>query len=185
MIIHKHLLELGRNVRTPINLTEGEGEQLIGNVRLRIHRDASVCGILAQSEYHTELGARSLISAVDTIKTLMVEAYLGVDEEITEGAGMSEFIIDVNGGEVVANIIPQSCGRNPPSIDYTSLLRNQSSTRLNVGVAFRRGVLDRDGEFGDLYLAWTGLLMVLDFASSYSAPQSGGGVLFLKRSLSC
>lgn len=36
----------------------------------------------------------------------MVEAYLGVDEEITEGAGMSEFIIDVNGGEVVANIVP-------------------------------------------------------------------------------
>lgn len=106
MIIHKHLLELGRNVRTPINLTEGEGEQLIGNVRLRIRRDASVCGILAQSEYHTELGARSLISAVDTIKTLMVEAYLGVDEEISEGAAMSDFIIDVNGGEVVANIVP-------------------------------------------------------------------------------
>ncbi|KAL8834149.1 MAG: hypothetical protein Q9170_003896 [Blastenia crenularia] len=106
VIIHKHLLEFGRHIRTPINLTEGEGEQLIGNVRLRIRRDASVCGILAQSEYHVDLGARSLISAVDTIKTLMVEAYLGVDEEITEGVGMSEFIIDVNGGEVVANIVP-------------------------------------------------------------------------------
>lgn len=65
-----------------------------------------MCGILAQSEYHAELGARSLISAVDTIKTLMVEAYLGVEEEISEGAGMSDFIIDVNGGEVVANIVP-------------------------------------------------------------------------------
>ncbi|KAL8694790.1 MAG: hypothetical protein Q9218_000636 [Villophora microphyllina] len=106
VIIHKHLLEFGRNIRTPISLAEGEGEQLIGNVRLRIRRDASVCGILAQSEYHVDLGARSLISAVDTIKTLMVEAYLGVDQEITEGAGMSEFIIDVNGGEVVANIVP-------------------------------------------------------------------------------
>ncbi|KAL8673304.1 MAG: hypothetical protein Q9168_002266 [Polycauliona sp. 1 TL-2023] len=106
VIIHKHLLEFGRNIRTPISLTEGDGEQLIGNVRLRIRRDASVCGILAQAEYHVDLGARSLISAVDTIKTLMVEAYLGVDEEITEGGGMSEFIIDVNGGEVVANIIP-------------------------------------------------------------------------------
>ncbi len=106
VIIHKHLLEFGRNIRTPINLTEGEDEQLIGNVRLRIRRDALVCGILAQSEYHVDLGARSLISAVDTIKTLMVEAYLGVDEEIAEGVGMSEFIIDVNGGEVVANIVP-------------------------------------------------------------------------------
>ena len=36
----------------------------------------------------------------------MVEEYLGVKEKITEGAGMSEFIVDVNGGEVVVNIIP-------------------------------------------------------------------------------
>ena len=106
MIVHKHLLELGRNVRRPVNLSEGESELLVGNVRLRIRKDASVCKMLAQSEYHTDLGARSLISAVDTIKTLMVEAYLRVDEEITEGAGMSEFIIDVNGGEVVVNIVP-------------------------------------------------------------------------------
>jgi len=105
VIVHKHLLELGRNVHTPVNLTEGENEQLIGNVRLRIRRDASVCGILAQSEYHTDLGARSLINAVETIKTLMVEVYLSVDEEITEGAGISEFIIDVSGGEVVVNIV--------------------------------------------------------------------------------
>ena len=105
VIVHKHLLELGRKVNMPVNLTAGEHEQLIGNVGLRIRRDASVCKILAQSEYHTDLGARSLISAVDTIKTLMVEAYLGVDEEITEGSGMSEFIIDVNGGEIVINIV--------------------------------------------------------------------------------
>lgn len=53
-----------------------------------------------------DLGARSLISAVDTIKTMMVDAYLRVDDEITEGAGLSEFIIDVNGGEIVVNIVP-------------------------------------------------------------------------------
>lgn len=106
MIIHKHLLELGRHIRSPINLTKGDREQLVGNVRLRIRRDASVCRNLAQSEYHTDLGARSLISAVDTIKTLMVEAYLAVDEEISEKAGMSECIIDVNGGEVVVGFVP-------------------------------------------------------------------------------
>ena len=105
VIVHKNLLELGRSVRKPINLTEGEHEQLIGNMGLRIRRDATACRILAQAEYHTDLGARSLITAVDTIKTLMVDAYLGVDEEITEGAGMSEFIIDINGGEVVVNIV--------------------------------------------------------------------------------
>ncbi|KAF2233612.1 P-loop containing nucleoside triphosphate hydrolase protein [Viridothelium virens] len=106
VIIHKHLLELGRKVRTPVNLAEGDDEQLVGNVKMRVRRDASVCQLLAKNDYHTDLGARSLITAVDTIKTLMVDAYLSVDEEITEGGGMSELIIDVNGGEAVVNIVP-------------------------------------------------------------------------------
>lgn len=100
MIVHKYLLELGRHVRAPVNLTSGEHERLIGNLRMRIRRDASVCGILAESEYHTDLGARSLLSAVDTIKTLLVEEYLAVDEEIVEGDRLSDFMIDVKGGEV-------------------------------------------------------------------------------------
>lgn len=106
MIVHKHLLELGRSVRKPVKLTDDENEQLIGDVKMRIRRDASVCKLLAQNEYHTDLGARSLITAVDTIKTLMVDAYLSVDEEIVEDGGMAECIIDVNGGEAVVNILP-------------------------------------------------------------------------------
>lgn len=89
-----------------MNLTDGDREQLIGNVRMRIRRDASVCGVLAENEYHIDLGARSLISAVDTIKTLLVEAYLAVDEKIVEDGGMAECTIDVNGGEVVVDVVP-------------------------------------------------------------------------------
>ena len=106
MIVHKALLELGRKVRQPVNLSEGPEEKLLGNVRLRIRRDASVCRALAESEYHSDLGARSLIAAAEKIKRLLVEEYLKVDEEITERDGMSEFIIDVNGGEVVVNMVP-------------------------------------------------------------------------------
>ncbi|KAI9687019.1 MAG: hypothetical protein M1822_002429 [Bathelium mastoideum] len=105
VIIHRHLLDLGRSIRSPISLTPSS-ERLIGNIRLRIRRDASVCKLLAKDEYNTDLGARSLLTAVEGIKTLMVEEYLGVDEEIVEGSGMSEFVIDVVGGEVVGRIIP-------------------------------------------------------------------------------
>lgn len=105
MIVHRYLLELGRNVRKPIKLTEDENEHLIGNIRLRIHRDASVCGILADNEYHMDLGARSLLGAVDEIKTAMVEEYLAVDDEITEATTMLDFIIDVIDREVVYNIV--------------------------------------------------------------------------------
>jgi hypothetical protein len=84
----------------------GPEEKLLGNVRLRIRRDASVCRVLAETEYHADLGARSLIAAAEKIKRLLVEEYLKVDEEITEKDGMTEFIIDVNGGEVIVTMVP-------------------------------------------------------------------------------
>lgn len=97
-----------RKVQRPVNLTKGPDEQLLGNIRLRIsRRDASVCKLLAESEYHADLGARSLIAAAGKVKKLLVEEYLSIDEEITEGGSMSEFIIDANGDEVVVNKVPE------------------------------------------------------------------------------
>ena len=89
-----------------MNLSLGPEEKLLGNVRLRIRRDASVCRVLAETEYHADLGARSLIAAAEKIKRLLVEEYLKIDEEITEKDGMTEFIIDVNGGEVIVTMVP-------------------------------------------------------------------------------
>jgi len=103
--VHKYLLELGQKVRAAINLSAGPNEQLLGNVRLRIRRDASVCRILAEAEYHSDLGARSLITAVNSIEDMLVELYLDVNEEIVETDGVADFVVDVNGGEVVANMV--------------------------------------------------------------------------------
>lgn len=97
-----------RKVQRPVNLSKGPDEQLLGNIRLRIsRRDTSICKLLAESEYHADLGARSLISAADKVKKLLVKEYLSIDEEITEGGGMTEFMIDVNGDEVVVNKVPE------------------------------------------------------------------------------
>lgn len=35
----------------------------------------------------------------------MVEAYLGIDEKIAEGGGISEIVLDVNGGEVEVKMV--------------------------------------------------------------------------------
>lgn len=106
VIVHRFLLELGHKVRTPISLRPGPKEQLLGNVRLRIRRDASVCKLLAEAGYHIDLGARSLITAVKTVEDMLVDVYLDENEEIAENDGrINDFVVDVNGGEVVGRIV--------------------------------------------------------------------------------
>jgi hypothetical protein len=107
VVVHKFLLELGRKGRTPINLSNGPNEQLLGNVQLRIRRDAAVCGKLADAEYHPELGARCLINGVKNVEDMMVEAYLDINESIVETDGLVDFLVDINGGEIVANIVTE------------------------------------------------------------------------------
>ena len=104
MVVHKCLLELGYAVKGPVNLSLGPREKLLGDVRVQIRRDASVCRILAQAEYHPDLGARSLINAVDTIKGLLVEAFLEMNERIVESTKTSTFIVDVQGDDIVAKM---------------------------------------------------------------------------------
>jgi hypothetical protein len=65
-----------------------------------------VCRILAEAEYHSDLGARSLITGAKTVEDMLVEIYLDVDEKIRESDRVIEFVVDVNGSDVIANMVP-------------------------------------------------------------------------------
>jgi ATP-dependent Clp protease ATP-binding subunit ClpA len=100
VVAHKSLLELTRRVRKPINLSPGASEQLLGNVRIHIRKDGSVCRAIAETEYSSELGARSLITGAKVVEDKLVEAYLEVDDTIKESDRPVHFDVDVSGGEV-------------------------------------------------------------------------------------
>ncbi|KAI8635425.1 P-loop containing nucleoside triphosphate hydrolase protein [Xylariaceae sp. FL1651] len=101
VIVHKFLQELKERVRAPVVLPQNGREQLLGNISLRVRKDASVCRSLAAAEYSPDLGARSLATAVKIVEERLVEAYLDEEEEIVEDNGMREFCVDVRGGEIV------------------------------------------------------------------------------------
>lgn len=103
VVAHKFLLELARRVKAPVTLSGDSHEQLLGNIHLRVHRDASVCRSLAEAGYSPDLGARSLATAVKLVEDQLVETYLEDEEEIVEGEEVREFCVDLRGGEVVVH----------------------------------------------------------------------------------
>ncbi|KAF1996576.1 P-loop containing nucleoside triphosphate hydrolase protein [Amniculicola lignicola CBS 123094] len=101
VVAHKYILELAHRIRAPVSLSPGPDERLLGNVYLKVRRDATVCKALAEEGYDRDLGARSLINAVKTeVEIAVVESYLEVDREIEEGQGTEEFLADYRNGTV-------------------------------------------------------------------------------------
>lgn len=96
----RFLLELCKQVREPVRLTEDSDEQLLGDVQLRLPREGAVCRALAEASYDTNLGARSLKTAVEEVREKLTETYLDEEDEITEGGGLQAFALEEIGGEI-------------------------------------------------------------------------------------
>lgn len=106
VITHKCLLELAEDLRLPISLVKGPAERLIGDIRLLIRRDGTVCSTLAKAHYHNKLGARSLKAGAEKVKRIVLDAYLDDDEEIEEQNTLRDVVVDVDGEEIVSKILP-------------------------------------------------------------------------------
>lgn len=105
VITHKCLLELAQDLRLPISLSHGPSERFIGNLRLLMRRDGALCSTLAKSHYHNKLGARSLKAGAEKVKRMILDVYLDDDEEIKEQDVLRDFVIDVDGEEIVGKLI--------------------------------------------------------------------------------
>ncbi|ERF69675.1 hypothetical protein EPUS_03667 [Endocarpon pusillum Z07020] len=97
---HKYLLELTNEVLRPINTKPGPEEQLLGNIRLKIRSDVSVCKVVVK-DYDPELGIRSLKKAVrDRVASLLDIEYMSMHEVISEGLPMEDYSVFVSDGRV-------------------------------------------------------------------------------------
>ena len=88
---HKYLLELSDEVRRPVCTTPGPDERLIGNIRLKIYNDSSICKIIVK-DYDPGLGIRSLRKAVrDRVTSLLDSEYMTMPESISEGLPVEDY----------------------------------------------------------------------------------------------
>jgi hypothetical protein len=94
-------------VRRPVCTTPGPQEHLIGDIRLRIQNDASVCSILSK-DYDPALGIRSLRKAVtDRVASLLDSVYLATHDVISEKLLVEEYSVFILNGKVkVQPVIP-------------------------------------------------------------------------------
>ena len=106
MGVHKFLMEFVNRVRRPINTTNGPDEQLLGNIRLRIRREVSLCRLMAKNDYDEDLGIRGLIASVRELEQALIRSYLDVEEEIMNSDEMTEYVLDVRNGEIVGTRVP-------------------------------------------------------------------------------
>lgn len=83
----------------------------MGDIRLRIAKEASICSKIVEDEYHKDLGARSLIAGVNRISEKVNEAYLGIlDDDVKEGSDVLDMLVTLNGDEIDAMVIPRGQG---------------------------------------------------------------------------
>jgi hypothetical protein len=83
----------------------------LGNIRLTIRLDASVCKVLAKN-YDAELGIRSLRKAVrDKVASLLDYEYMKTRETIAERQAMEEYAVFISNDKIMVRRV----GREGPT----------------------------------------------------------------------
>ncbi|KAK3714028.1 hypothetical protein LTR37_008057 [Vermiconidia calcicola] len=83
VVVHKFLMELVEQVRVPVS-TSALTAHYPGHVHLAIKNDGKLCAHLAGKSYIEELGARSLVSAIDDVRIAFFTAFTDTDELVDE-----------------------------------------------------------------------------------------------------
>ncbi|KAI0597474.1 P-loop containing nucleoside triphosphate hydrolase protein [Biscogniauxia sp. FL1348] len=98
VMAHKGLMDLEERFAKPVLVSPNrEGDNLVGNIRMRIIESPAVCSKIAHDSYSYELGARSIFSGVDeAVMVPLVTWYLERgDDDFDEGQEEERFVLEV------------------------------------------------------------------------------------------
>lgn len=109
VMVHKLLMNLETEVARQVRLTLNKEEDVyVGNTKVRVKNDATVCCAIALEGYDKQTGARSIAQAVERdVQDPLVSQYLKIPDKLDENQPTAHFEIDVNiDGEVDVRLLP-------------------------------------------------------------------------------
>lgn len=86
----------------PVKIKDTTSLNIIGDVRLKILQDASICQQIAKENHAPDQGARSLHCGIDGVGESVFEKYLEIDESI-EGDAVENIVVDIQAEEIVVS----------------------------------------------------------------------------------
>lgn len=85
-----------------MDLSTGSEENLLGDIRLEVRHDVSVCKRITATGYDRDLGIRSLITSVrDEVEGPLVAEYLNIDDHPVKGSSKTTYCLDLRQKELV------------------------------------------------------------------------------------
>ncbi|KAI1493522.1 hypothetical protein F5X96DRAFT_621514 [Biscogniauxia mediterranea] len=93
-MVHRGLTKLKERLVKPVLVSpDGEGDNLVGNIKMRIVGRQMVCYKTPRDSYNPELGAKSIFNAVDeAVMIPLVTWYLHNGDDFDEGQEEDQFI---------------------------------------------------------------------------------------------
>lgn len=111
VVAHKFFMEMEATLARPLVVSawaDATQDNLVGNCRVAVPRDAAVCSRIARDYYDADLGARSIANGVErAVKDPLTEAYLLAGDDLAEGQDVTRVLVDLDRDEnIEVRVIP-------------------------------------------------------------------------------
>lgn len=108
---HKCVLQFAADIKGPVKLNPGADQRLLGDIRLYLQNDVSICQNVSAKSYKPTLGVRSLITATRSkVKWPLMTEILKSNKEIEEDKPQRNFVLELKERTLVATEKKRSDG---------------------------------------------------------------------------